>query len=131
MNITAISGRLVYEPELKETNNGTKMIKTRIAVSRNDKNKTTDFFSLQIWDKRAEFVAKYFKKGDPIEITGKLQTQNYTKQDGTNVNEVVIVATDVNFCLSKRDGETSEAPRAEAQPQSEPDYSGAGLPFEI
>ena len=138
MNNVSITGRLVYEPELKETNNGTKLIKTRIAVSRNDKNKTTDFFSLQIWDKKAEFVAKYFKKGDPIEITGKLQTQSYTKQDGTNVNEVVIVATDVNFCLTRNGGEDShqtreDAPRATPTPPTvkEPDYSGAGLPFEI
>lgn len=138
MNNLAISGRLVYEPELKETNNGTKMIRTRIAVNRNDKNKTVDFFYVQFWSKTAEFVNKYFSKGDPIEITGHIEVQNYTKSDGTNVSEVVIVASGVNFCLT-RNADNADARQTredarqtrEAPTVNEPDYSGAGLPFEI
>ena len=139
MNNLSISGRLVYEPELKETNNGTKMIRTRIAVNRNDKNKTVDFFNVQFWSKTAEFVNKYFSKGDPIEITGHIEVQNYTKSDGTNVSGVVIVANGVNFCLTRNADNADarqtreDAPETtrEAPTVNEPDYSGAGLPFEI
>ena len=45
MNSINISGRLVYEPEVKTTQSGVTYLSTRIAVNRNDKNKTTDFFS--------------------------------------------------------------------------------------
>ena len=139
MNNLSISGRLVYEPEIKFTNNQTPLIRTRIAVNRNDKNKTVDFFNVQFWSKTAEFVNKYFSKGDPIEITGHIEVQNYTKSDGTNVSEVVIVASGVNFCLTRNTDATnarqtredaSETTR-EAPTVNEPDYSGADLPFEI
>lgn len=139
MNNISISGRLVYEPEIKFTNNQTPLIRTRIAVNRNDKNKTVDFFNVQFWSKTAEFVNKYFSKGDPIEITGHIEVQNYTKSDGTNVSEVVIVASGVNFCLTRNTDATDarqtreDAPETthEAPTVNEPDYSGAGLPFEI
>lgn len=139
MNNLSISGRLVYEPEIKFTNNQTPLIRTRIAVNRNDKNKTVDFFNVQFWSKTAEFVKTYFKKGDPIEITGRIEVQNYTKSDGTNVSEVVIVASGVNFCLTRSADNADarqtreDAPETtrEAPTVNEPDYSGAGLPFEI
>lgn len=128
MNNISISGRFVYEPELKTTKNGTNYVKTRIAANRNDKNKTVDFFGVQAWNKTAEFIVNYFHKGDPIEITGKLQTDTYDKQDGTKVSEVYIFITEVGFTMSKKEG----APAPEPKPQpKEPDYSGAGLPFEI
>ena len=139
MNNINISGRLAYEPEMKTTSNGTNYVSERIAVNRNDKNKTADFFNIKIWGKTAEFVVKYFHKGDPIEITGKLQTENYERQDGTKVTDVYIFVTEVNFCLTPKNGggdtrQTREdAPRdvREVPKDIEADYSGAGLPFEI
>ena len=139
MNNINISGRLAYEPEMKTTSNGTNYVSERIAVNRNDKNKTADFFNIKIWGKTAEFVVKYFHKGDPIEITGKLQTESYERQDGTKVNDVYIFVTEVNFCLTPKNGggdtrQTREdAPRdvREVPKDNETDYSGTGLPFEI
>lgn len=137
MNCINISGRLVYEPEIKTTNNGASVISTRIAANRNDKNKTADFFNVKIWNKTAEFVAKYFKKGDPIELTGKLQTESYEKQDGTKVNDVYIFVTEVNFCLKTTGTDSAQtrqdAPGTTSAPRTsnDADYSGAGLPFEI
>ena len=77
MNNVSITGRLVYEPEIKELQSGKKKLPMRLAVNRNDKNKTTDFFNLQAWDNTAEFIAKYFHKGDPIEVTGRLRTDSF------------------------------------------------------
>ena len=88
MNSVNLVGRMVYEPELKTTQSGTNYLPLRLAVSRNDKDKTTDFFSAKAWGKTAEFISKYFHKGDPIAVTGKLQVDSYEKQDGTKVSEV-------------------------------------------
>ena len=111
MNQVNVTGRLVYDPELKTTQSGTSVLSTRIAVSRNDKDKTTDFFNLKAWKSSAEFISKYFHKGDPIEVSGRLQTESYEKQDGTKVNEVVIVAYDVGFVLLRK-AEAEKAPTA-------------------
>ena len=121
MNTVSISGRLVYEPEIRVLSNGKKKLPIRLAVSRNDKNKTTDFFSLQAWDNTAEFIAKYFHKGDPIEVMGRLRTDSFEKQDGTKVTETYVQIQEVNFVLSKR----TDAERAPTAPPS------GGLPFEI
>lgn len=129
MNNLSISGRIVYEPELKNTQSGTTFITNRIAVNRNDKNKTTDFYNILAWNKTAEIIAKYFHKGDPIEIVGRLQTDSYEKKDGTKTSEVIILATEVGFTLSKKSDAPAPAPQSQNKP--EPDYSGAGLPFEI
>ena len=139
MNNLNITGRIVYEPELKTTQNGATFISNRIAVNRNDKNKTTDFFNFQAWNKTADFICKYFKKGDPIEITGRLQTDSYEKKDGTKVNEVIILAYEVGFTLSK----TGTASAHESAPAPAEDLEktfekadklingASGLPFEI
>lgn len=142
MNQVNVTGRLVYEPELKTTSSGTNFLSTRIAVSRNDKDKTTDFFNLKAWKTTAEFISKYFHKGDPIEVSGRLQTESYEKQDGTKVSEVVIVANEVGFVLSRKT-EAEKAPTAPAReiptPKKIPENFGkknepiepSQLPFEV
>ena len=122
MNNVSIVGRMVYEPELKQTASGTNYLPMRIAVSRNDKDKNTDFFSAKAWGKTAEFVSKYFHKGDPIAVIGKLQTDSYEKQDGTKVSEVFIFVTEVCF-VEQKAGKAEQAPKE--PPRNE------NLPFEI
>ena len=111
MNQVNVTGRLVYDPELKTTQSGTSVLSTRIAVSRNDKDKTTDFINIKAWKGTAEFISKYFHKGDPVEITGKLQTESYEKQDGTKVSDVYILVNEVGFVLSRKT-EAEKAPTA-------------------
>lgn len=115
MNQVNVTGRLVYEPELKTTQSGTSVLSTRIAVSRNDKDKTTDFFNIKAWKGTAEFISKYFHKGDPVEITGKLQTESYEKQDGTKVSDVYILVGEVGFVLPRK----TEAEKAPTAPSKE------------
>ena len=124
MNNTLLTGRLVYEPELKVSKSGTNYLSTRIAVSRNDKDRTTDFFSFKAFGKAAEFITKYFHKGDPIGIVGKLQTDTYEKQDGTKVTEVYVFVSEVNFIEQKK----ADAPRAEEPAKPAP---SSDMPFEI
>ena len=126
MNTTIISGRLVYEPEIKTVGTDKKKLPMRIAVSRNDKNKTVDFINAQAWGSTAEFITRYFHKGDPIEIAGKLQTDTYEKKDGTKVTDTYIFVTECGFVLKKP--EPSEAPKQPEEPKAE---DVGPLPFEI
>ena len=125
MNITVLTGRLVYEPEIKTAENGFVFLPMRIAVPRNDKEKNTDFINVRALKQTAEFIAKYFHKSDPIEITGKLRTNSFTKKDGTQVNETYVLITEVNFVQSK--GQKSEAAAEEPKKEDLP----SGLPFEL
>lgn len=127
MNNCILVGRLVYEPEMKQTPNGLNIISTRIAVSRNDKNRATDFFTVRILGKTAEFVSKYFHKGDPIAIMGKLQTDQYERQDGTKATDTYIFATEVNFVEQKAKSEAAPAETQEAGAVQ----TKSDLPFEI
>lgn len=127
MNNVSISGRLVYEPKLTENENY-KILPMRLAVSRNDKKKTTDFINAKAWGSAAEFIAKYFHKGDPIELTGRLQVDNYEKQDGTKVNETYVFVLECNFVLSK--GKVEDQPKEPTEDQPREPAEGQ-LPFEI
>ena len=90
MNIVCIVGRLTKDPEPRKTQSGNTSLSLCIAVSRGDKNKSTDFIDCQAWGKTAEFISSYFHKGDPISISGKIQTRTWQKDDGskTKITEV-------------------------------------------
>lgn len=128
MNISILIGRLVYEPEVKTSSNGNSYLSTRIAVPRNDKDKTSDFITVKAWGKTAEFVGKYFKKGEPISVTGEIRTDSYEKQDGTKVNETFVAITKAEFVPGKKAETTERNPEPQRQPNEIPDD---GLPFQI
>lgn len=123
MNSVILVGRMVYEPEIKTTKSGTAYLPMRIAVDRKDKDRNTDFINCKAWGKTAEFVGKYFHKGDPIEIQGRLQTESYEKSDGTKVNETVVMIFEVGF-VPKAKGERTAEPGDSSEVPVE-------LPFEI
>lgn len=122
MNSITVIGRLVKDPEIKLTQNSTKMLPFCIADNRGDDKKTTDFIDCLAWGKTADFICKYFKKGDPISVTGRLQTRNYTNKDGANVKAVEVWIKEVSF-VPTRTGIKSDAVSEEK--------SDEGLPFEI
>ena len=114
MNSVVLTGRFVYAPEVRQTNNGTSYISTRIAVSRNDKNRTTDFFNVKAWNSTAKFIGQYFQKGDPIEIRGRLETSERTDSEGRKSTEVYILIDEVSFTL--KPAERTEPTAAEQAP---------------
>lgn len=114
MNIISVSGRFVYEPEIRLTTNGVPFLSTRIAVNRNDKNRTTDFFNIKAWNSTAKFIAQYFHKGDPIEIRGRLETSARETTDGVKSTETYILVEEVAFCL--KPAERTEPTAAEQAP---------------
>ena len=120
-NICILVGRMVYVPELKQSKNGNSYLSTKIAIDRRDKEKNTDFISCRAWGKTAEFIDKYFRKGDPIEVTGRLQSESY-ERDGVKVDGMVVIIDNVNFV--PKSSQKAEPKRAE------PEEEG-GLPFEV
>lgn len=95
-----MTGRLTKEPEIRYTNDGKAIARFSLAVDRNYKDAPTDFFNMVCFDKTAEFVEKYLKKGAKILVEGKLQNNNYEK-DGKKVYSDQIIADRVEFCESK------------------------------
>lgn len=112
LNVVAIIGRMVKDPELKTTNSGKSVCSFRIANNSGYKDASgqnqTNWLDVTAWGKTAEFVCKYFPKGSLIAIDGRLQTRQYQDKNGQNRTAVEIVAQDVSFCGSKES--TSPAP---------------------
>ena len=104
-NLVVLSGRLTADPELKSTQNGLSVCSFSIAVDRpyrKGQERQTDFISICAWRSSAEFVSKYFKKGDMIGIEGSIQTRKYQDKDGNNRTAFEVVANNVQFVESKR-----------------------------
>jgi single-strand DNA-binding protein len=117
LNVVAIIGRMVKDPELKTTNSGKSVCSFRIANDSGYKDASgqsqTNWLDVTAWGKTAEFVCKYFPKGALIAIDGRLQTRQYQDKNGQNHTAVEIVAQNVSFCGSKEN--TSPAPQNAAQ----------------
>lgn len=115
LNKSILMGRLVADPELRQTTNGISVCSFRIAVDRNyskEQEKQTDFINIVAWRNTADFVSEYFAKGKMIIVEGAIQTRNYQDKDGNNRTAVEVNASNVFFGESKRQ-EESPAPARE------------------
>ena len=103
MNNVILMGRLTKDPELKTTNSGLPVCRFTVAVDRYSKDgeDKTDFISCVAWRGTAEFVDKYFSKGQRILLAGSIQTGSYTDKDGRTVYTTDVLADKVEFCESK------------------------------
>ena len=105
INSVVLMGRLTADPELKTTPNGTSVTSFSMAVERNyapkGQERETDFINVVAWRQTAEFVCRYFDKGQIIAITGSIQTRKYQDKNGNNRTAVEVVANQVSFCGSK------------------------------
>lgn len=122
MNIVTLMGRLTAEPELKTTNSGLNYCRFNIAVDRptsKDKERQTDFISCIAWRTTAEFICKYFSKGNRIALNGNIQTGSYEK-DGQKIFTTDVIAEKVYFC----EGKQSQQSQQTQQPQQEPPKQG-------
>ncbi len=105
LNVVAIMGRLVADPELRTTQSGINVVSFRIACDRNfaraGEQRQADFIDIVAWRQQAEFVSKYFQKGSLIAIEGSLQTRQYQDKNGNNRTAVEVVANNISFAGSK------------------------------
>lgn len=123
MNSVNLVGRLCADPELKVTQSGKNYTRFRLAVDRSyvksGEERQSDFFSIIAWNKTAEFVSKYFSKGDRIGITGTLRADNYTAQDGTKRESVEVWVDNAEFVDSnKKTNNQSDSAKNISKPQN-------------
>lgn len=110
MNSVKLSGRLTRDPELKQTPSGVPVVSFALAVDRKFNRDEADFIPITAWRKTAEFVAKYFHKGQRVIISeGRIRVTPYTDRDGNKRTRFEVVADEVEFGESKRAPEDQEA----------------------
>ena len=105
-NLVVLTGRLTADPELKTTNTGISVTSFSIAVNRRyraGEETQTDFINIVAWRQTAEFITKYFKKGNMIGIEGSIQTRKYVDKNGNNRTVFEVVASNAQFVESKKD----------------------------
>ena len=109
MNNVTLIGRLTKDPDLKTTQSGLSVCRFTVAVDRPySKEKQTDFINCLAWRQTADFICKYFTKGQRIALIGSIQTGSYEK-DGSKVYTTEVNVSNVEFCESKKQsGETAE-----------------------
>ena len=133
-NKVIIIGNMVSDPELKQTPSGVSVCRFRLAVQRKyakeEGQQTADFLDIVAWRQTAEFICKYFKKGNPILVCGQIQSRNWEDKDGTKRYSVEILADEVSFVASKSEngGNDTYTPSAYA-PHLEEVANTDGLPF--
>lgn len=128
MNNVSLVGRLTKDPELKYTQNGKANVVFTVAVNRRpdkDGNVAADFIRCLAWNKTAEFVAQYFKKGMAIGLDGQIRTGSYKREDGTTIYTTDVLVNNVEFVERK-----NSAP-AEEPIGTEVEFSDDELPFDI
>ena len=105
INSVVLMGRITRSLELKKTQSGKSVVQFSIAVDRKyqkqGEERITDFFNLVAWGSTAEFITKWFDKGDMIAVTGEIQSRNYEDKNGNKHTAVEILVDTVSFCGSK------------------------------
>lgn len=112
MNKVIITGRLTSDPEFRQTQSGISSATFTVAVDRpyqKDKEKQADFIRCMAWRGTAEFVNKYFFKGDPIEVIGSLRTGSYKDKNHSDVTHYTtdVMVSEVSFTQSKKSKDNS------------------------
>ncbi len=119
LNHITIMGRLTRDPELRRTGSGIAVASFTVAVDRDfGKNENgereTDFIDCVAWRQTGEFVSKYFTKGRMAVVSGRLQIRSWTDKDGNKRRTAEVVADNVYFGDSRRDGDNAGAYSAPA-----------------
>lgn len=108
LNKVILMGRLTRDPELRRTQSGTAVTSFPLAVDRDfkgqDGQRDTDFIDVLAWRSTAEFVSKYFSKGRMAVVEGRLQIREWTDKEGKKRRSAEVVADNVYFGDSKREG---------------------------
>lgn len=134
MNLAIVIGRLGKDPELKYTTGGKAVAELSIATSekwrdaKGELQERVEWHRVTLWDKQAENAAKYLSKGSQAGVRGRIQTEKWTDNDGTNRYTTKIIAEHIEFLGSatKRDSGVDAEP-AEAQATAQPTFDD--IPF--
>lgn len=125
LNKVILMGRFTKDPELKSTPQGVSVCRFRLGVTRNYKSGDTyesDFIDCVAWRNTAEFISRYFKKGNLVCVEGSLQSRNW-EQDGQKRYAVDVVVDNTYFVESKKSSDQSVG--------GQPSYSAPAMPEAI
>ena len=130
LNHIVLMGRLTRDPELRRTQSGVAVASFTLAVDRDFANrdsgeKQTDFIDVVAWRSTGEFVSKYFTKGKMAVVSGRLQIRDWTDREGGKRRSAEVVADNVYFGDSKRDG---AAPAPGGSSYDRPSYGNYDAP---
>ena len=134
LNTVVIVGRLAKDIELKQTPTGKTVTNFTVAVdkpyNKDNDHPEANWIDCIAWEKTAEFLAKYFKKGSKVGIAGSLQTRTYEK-DGTKFKVTEILVSTVDFVESKNSSQTGQQETAQPAKTTEtvPETNADDLPF--
>ncbi len=128
LNVAVIMGRLTADPELRHTASDISVTSFTLAVDRAYSNKNsgerqTDFIDVVAWRSTAEFVCRYFTKGQMMAVNGSIQVRNYEDRQGNKRKAVEIIADNVSFCSSKRESGGSGYASYESEPAPREQFS--------
>lgn len=118
LNNAIIMGRIVRDPEERKTSDGKTVCSFCVAVNDEYRKDMTYFLDIIAWNKTAEFICKYFRKGSMIAVQGKLTTRVWEDKNGNKRKETEIVADNVSFCGEKKDA----APSVDVPPPTDAEY---------
>ncbi len=128
LNKVILAGRVVADPELKQTQSGANVVSIRIAVnrsyrSRDNQQNEADFFNVTAWQSTAEFIAKYFRKGSAICVCGRIQNRSWTDQNGQKRYATDIIAEEANFVENRSNQEGYSAGLSAPEAYTAPAFS--------
>lgn len=113
INNVVLLGRIVANPELKQTPNGNSVVNFTLAVDRSyckaGTQRQCDFLDCVAWKGTGEFISKYFRKGQLIAVTGSIQTRNYTDKEGNKHKAFEILVNSASFCESKKSSDSANS----------------------
>ena len=133
INNATVMGRLTADPELRTTPNGVSVTPFAIAVDRkyapSGQERQTDFIDCVAWRQTADFITRYFHKGDMIAVEGEIQTRIYEDKNGNKRKAVEIVVSNASFCGGRTNSTEQEKPSIDVNDFDEADENDDGLPF--
>lgn len=115
INTVVLAGNVVSDPEARSTSTGKSIATIRLAINNPLNDKDTVYIDVDAWEKQAEFVTNYVKKGSAVAVTGRLKQDTWEK-NGEKRSKILVVAERVSFIGSKRKDENSEENASDSQP---------------
>ena len=132
LNKVILMGRLVADPDVRSTPSGVSVTTFSLAVDRGyakpGEEKQVDFIQIVCWRSTADFVGKYFSKGQLVAVEGAIRTRNYTDQSGTKRYITEVVANEVFFAEGKK--QQQQPTESGAMNLLDVQYSDSDLPFD-
>ena len=133
-NVCILKGRLCREPELTTTSSGMSVCRIRLAVPRRDNQSGTDFVTCTAFRNQAEFLNKYFSKGQEILVQGNLRINQWEGDDGVKREGCEVLINNIDFCGAKQENKPSEQSKGEQVSQLDTwaelsDLTDKDLPF--